>query len=380
MRFAVALSFALLLALLSGCPGPVEVPDAPEITGHAVGEPCATGSDCASGACLPLENVCTAPCTASSECGSLVCGRAACEAPEGCALCVPACGTGDYTCVEGVSTSCALVRDERRCLDCGCPDSLDHCVRDVGCFPPADVGEPCVLDSDCSSRSCSSFGDVCRVPVGQACTAENCDTCLTLPTGSSYCSRECRTATDCRGMSCVGIATLGFYECLPAACSGDACPRAGGNRETGQPCRADDECRSGTCFQAQRCSGADCVGDGWCSEPCAASSDCAAAPRAWRSPVPRDRRRTAATSVCTAAWSSWTAGSTAAPAARYRPRSRASRACATYGVPPDEAAWKIASASRDPVTQAPADREPPLSSQGVPGLVLARGPRRPGVD
>lgn len=276
MRFAVAVPFALLPLLLAGCPGPVEVPDAPMITGAAIGARCASGSDCASGMCLPVENVCTAPCAESAECGSLVCGRTTCDAPEGCAMCVPPCGTGDYTCVEGVSTSCALVTDETHCLDCGCADSIDHCVRDVGCFPPAEVGEPCVLDSDCSSRSCSTFGDVCRVPVGQACTAENCDTCLTLPSGSTYCSRECRTPTDCRGMSCVGIATLGFYECLPSACSGDACTRAGGNRETGQPCRQDDECRSGTCFQAQRCSGADCVGDGWCSEPCATSSDCEA--------------------------------------------------------------------------------------------------------
>lgn len=251
------------------------VPDAPEVTGNAVGESCASGNDCASGMCLAGENVCTAPCTTSTECGRLVCGRASCESAEGCSMCVPACGVGDFTCVEGVSTACALVTDdESHCLDCGCTDAIDHCVRNVGCFPPADVGEPCVLDTDCSSRSCSTFGDTCRVPVGQACTAENCDACLTLPSGGTYCSRECRTATDCRGMSCVGSAALGLLQCRPAACSGDACPVAGGNRETGHACHEDAECRSGACFQAQRCSGADCIGDGWCSEPCAASSDC----------------------------------------------------------------------------------------------------------
>ncbi len=177
-------------------------------------------------------------------------------------MCVPPCGSGPYTCVGAVSTACALVDDPTHCIDCGCADATTHCARDLGCLPPAAVGEPCALNNDCATNNCSTFAGVCRVAVGTACTAEDCDACLHLPGGTTHCSRECRGDSDCRTDRCLGNTTLGVLECLPTACTGTACTVERAVHETGQTCRADADCRSGACFASMRCSGSDCVADG----------------------------------------------------------------------------------------------------------------------
>ena len=252
--------------------------------GRPIGERCTTDADCATGVCLAAngasERVCTSPCTTDAECatgagvGSLVCGRAVCASPEGCLQCVPRCGGGSgYTCVDGVSTDCVFA-DGTHCLDCGCANAADHCVREVGCMPPGPVGAACILDRDCASRSCSTFAHVCRVAVGAPCNTTNCDACLGLPDGTTHCSRECRTPADCNGEACVGSTALSYFECRPPVCAGTACTVARAPRAVGEACHADAECGSGTCFSTQRCVGSECIGEGWCSGPCTASSDC----------------------------------------------------------------------------------------------------------
>lgn len=265
-----------VLFVSMSCGGTVPVPvDA----GLGVGVRCTADAECASGVCLASEGVCTQTCASDADCAvasglaALVCGRAACASPEGCMQCVPPCGSPNYTCVAEVSTDCSLA-DDTYCLDCGCAVATDHCVRNVGCFPPAPVGDACNLDRDCASGSCSTFADVCRVPVGAPCDATNCDACLGLPDGTTHCSRECRTAADCNGDACVGSRALAFYECQPPACAAGTCTVDRAPRAVGEACHADEECASGTCFSTPRCSGGECIGEGWCSAPCTGSADC----------------------------------------------------------------------------------------------------------
>jgi hypothetical protein len=272
--FAVLLFVVVSIAACSTpTPSPVDA-------GAAIGRTCRSDSDCASGVCLDSDDVCTAACTTDADCPfaaggvRLVCGVAECDT-GGCAMCVPPCGAAHYTCVAGVSTDCTVAADDSLCLDCGCADPTMHCVRGVGCAPPAPVGDPCRLDRDCESGSCSTFAGVCRVPVGSPCSAADCDACLHLPSGATHCSRECRTAAECNGDPCTGSAALLFYECTPSVCAGDACTVERAPHEAGQTCREDSDCSSGGCFSAMRCSGSECVGEGWCSAPCTAEADCA---------------------------------------------------------------------------------------------------------
>lgn len=246
--------------------------------GNALGERCMTDADCPGGTCLLSDNICTQACTTDDDCDDgareLVCGVSECATPGGCRTCVPNCGSTDYTCIDGVSTHCSFA-DATHCLDCGCPVEADHCVRDVGCFPPSPVGESCVLDRDCASRNCSTFAGICRVAVGLPCNLTNCDICLELPGGTTACSAECSTAADCAGTLCLGSAALGYRECRPSACrTAGSCTVTYAPRDAGDACHTDEQCGSGTCFSAQRCVDAECIGEGWCSEPCAGAGDC----------------------------------------------------------------------------------------------------------
>lgn len=252
----------------------------PPPTGHPLGGTCATDPDCASGPCVIAlgTGFCSAGCTSDADCATTSGARYVCGVgPGGAPLCVPPCGTSRYTCVAGVSTDCSLVTDDSHCIDCRCADTTQHCLRDVGCFPPADVGGPCHQNSDCISRNCSTFHGTCRVAVGAACTTDDCDECLHLPTGGTHCSRECRSVSDCNGDACVGDAALLHYECRPPACTGSTstCTVEVSPHEVAEACHADTDCRSGLCFSAPRCVGSDCIGEGWCTAPCTGDADCA---------------------------------------------------------------------------------------------------------
>lgn len=113
--------------------------------------------------------------------------------PDGSRGCLEACTSDSlpesgFACVEGSPVACGIA-GAAYCSECGCPGG-QRCEIGLGCVPLAAVGEACANDYDCVSENCSALGGVCRVNVGQPCTAQDCDRCLS--TGDwSFCSREC---------------------------------------------------------------------------------------------------------------------------------------------------------------------------------------------
>jgi peptidoglycan-associated lipoprotein len=155
-------------------------------------------------------------------------------------------------------------------------------VPGTGCEPKNDVGGPCASNSDCNTDNCSPLQGICRTPIGEACTTDNCDRCLS--SGSfTFCSRRCTSASDCNGSECLGDSIAQIYYCTPActaACSG-ACQYTSDFSTQycaldftvsippgayGYPCGGGPGCTSGTCFSASS--------QDVCSKSCATSADC----------------------------------------------------------------------------------------------------------
>ena len=168
-------------------------------------------------------------------------------------VCTPigdACGTSD----ECVGNLCEETSAGRICTQIcdplrpglGCPAGT-YCDRAAGCdgrcVPGAPAptllgnGEPCSADTECASLFCVDPGD-----------------------GSQRCLDPCRGDA---GMCLAGEACAA----TPGACG--ACVLAAivnAERGLGEPCMADDECRSGTCF--------DDSGVRYCSRACADDAAC----------------------------------------------------------------------------------------------------------
>jgi hypothetical protein len=264
------------------------------------GASCETDADCASGICIVGERrapFCSRTCESSSDCvhEDYKCGASLARSN----VCLPGCGgffgapRVGFSCVDGVPTSCGLL-DDTHCASCGCP-AEKYCRADVGCFNYSEVGEPCVGDQDCVSKNCSKHFGICRVPVGDACTSEDCDRCVQDNGGASYCSRECASSDECNGGACLGRSDFsggrGFYTCY-ARCYGSCslgncvltsdfalrfceCPEC----DVVQPplplaarCRFDGECASGDCHGFGFCL--DGCDDAFCSATCTSSADC----------------------------------------------------------------------------------------------------------
>ena len=246
---------------------------------------------------------CTKPCETDTDCESeygnysddLVCGLLE-DGSRGCLLSSCADRRLGFTCIDGLPAVCTLA-DESHCRDCGCPSNL-RCEAEVGCLPLLALGEPCSVDGDCTTSHCSEVSHVCRVPVGQPCTAENCDRCL-VAGDWSYCSRYCGLlGGDCNNDLCLtyhGVAT-----CSPR-CSGvtdPSCPGACRSvqsllgyteyycdcegycetveppREIGQLCESDEQCATGECVTLPRECDPVCGYAGWCTQSCATAADC----------------------------------------------------------------------------------------------------------
>ena len=186
---------------------------------------CTVDSDCQSGLCLNIapptsmyaSNSCSQPCSGTCPSGG-GCGTA----PDGSKKCLPSCNgdeMGEYVCTGGIEVPCQLA-DPSRCDVCGCPSAL-RCIVGQGCAPKSDVGGPCTADSDCKTDNCSMISAVCRVPVGQPCTQEDCDLCMSNGAGYSFCSRDCQSDQDCNGNLCLGYPLQGF-SCGPKCSS--SCP------------------------------------------------------------------------------------------------------------------------------------------------------------
>src|SRR6185369_12190512 len=252
---------------------------------------CGAGSPCASGTCVELvpkyqadyaPGFCSQACTGACPQGGL-CGRG----PGGTNICFPSCSGQDYVCVDAGPVACTQTTDDKQCADCGCP-STQRCQAGVGCVDRLDMGASCSTDSDCKSNNCSTVFKTCRVPVGAACTIDNCDACWSNATGFSFWGRGCNTNEDCGNAGpCLGDAITGVYTCRPS-CSGcpgtcsltsDAttrycyCPNCSidtPKRPVGLVCFGSYDCQSNSCL-GPACRSEDC---GWCTKTCTADADC----------------------------------------------------------------------------------------------------------
>jgi hypothetical protein len=249
---------------------------------------CRANSECQSGLCLTIgpstssypTQACSQPCDGTCPSGG-ACGTA----PDGSMKCLPSCTTyenGQYVCSGGVEVPCSVAGDSH-CDVCGCPSSL-RCAPGQGCVDKSDVGGPCASDSDCKTDNCSSISNVCRVPVGQACTQDNCDLCRTNGTNYSFCSRDCTSDSDCNGSYCLGYATSG-YTCMPKCTAGcpdscqytsdlseqycdcTSCTTLTPNAGLGQSC-SQANCSTGACYSA--------AAGAICTKGCSSSADCGA--------------------------------------------------------------------------------------------------------
>jgi hypothetical protein len=244
---------------------------------------CAPNDLCATGTCSAVsqgESACSQPCGAGGACPA---GGACGVAFDGTMACLPTCTQdvdGQYVCNQGASFACGHA-DPLRCDVCGCPSS-QLCLAGTGCVAKASVGDPCSQDSDCNTANCSPVQGICRTPVGEACTASNCDLCFT--SGSfSYCSRACNSDAVCNGDFCIGYTNSST--CNPkctAACPGQCqytsdfvdyyCAAdftvAVAPGAYGYPCGGSPACATGTCYSAGTLD--------VCSQACATNSDCGA--------------------------------------------------------------------------------------------------------
>lgn len=158
---------------------------------------CQSDADCNFTIKVPVEEV-------TAVCGTLAPGLQACTEP--CDF-TPLSGP---VCMDGHPVACSAL-DETSCSTCGCPTNL-RCEPAVGCQPKRNLDDECRLNSDCVSNNCDPYAKVCRVPVGSACTASNCQICVASARGT-YCSRTCGSEFECNGGACM------FQECSPL-CAG----------------------------------------------------------------------------------------------------------------------------------------------------------------
>jgi hypothetical protein len=311
----VVVAVALACGCKSGAPKPYDMTGANYCSGDADcverchGDPgclrgfCAATVDPSSGVALSF---CSKPCTQDADCvsdlfpASLACGVLA-DGSRGCVLRCAGTATTGFACVDGVPTDCQLA-PETFCDVCGCPANL-RCVSGVGCQPKAVLGEPCRYDDDCNTNHCSDVAGVCRTPVGQPCTDQNCDVCLSTQGGWSYCSRYCDRASCSDGLC---LSQLGINTCWPrcngpadASCPGRCgsvtrlgggldyycdcnrgsvtCSQTGVPRANGQLCENGGQCASGACDTVPiECELSSCGYQGQCTTPCSSTAPCAA--------------------------------------------------------------------------------------------------------
>lgn len=192
-------------------------------------EECSPGHDCESGLeCIMANGLsrCEHLCQSDADCNftikivlddvQAVCGTLTKEV-KACSL--PCSERYDaFACIDGHPVECSAL-DDTSCATCGCADKSLRCEPNVGCQAKRAVDDECTTDSDCVTDNCDQNAHVCRVAVGSACTASNCERCV-ASRSDTYCSRACAFNEQCNGGGCL------FQECAPA-CAGSVdanCP------------------------------------------------------------------------------------------------------------------------------------------------------------
>jgi hypothetical protein len=223
---------------------------------------CNIDSDCRDGICgsinSPNDHLCAAPsCFDSVQNGletGLNCGRdcAACNVGNGCLL--------NSDCVEGVCDSgsglCAAASCNDRVLNGG--ESGVDCGG--SCSATCDVGIGCFSVTDCSSGICSS--GVCTAPTCEDGLQNQGESDVDCGGSCGVCGAgdTCTEGSDCSSNKCKG----GF--CTIPSCSDSVLNQD----ETGIDCGG-DVC--GTCQIGETCSvGDDCISDICVGQVCAAQS------------------------------------------------------------------------------------------------------------
>jgi hypothetical protein len=309
-RPTLSAAAALLLAGLAGCGGGTE--DGEDL--YPIGSYCGRDAECESGICG--DSQCTIACGADTECAALAGGLTVCG---GSGRCEEPCseeravddrdfdGEIDNICLADHWTACTTL-DASYCDVCDglCPGQ--RCLPGTGCAPLSDLGEDCLVDSDCRTDNCSAVAHVCRAPLGAACDATNCDVCISEGTWS-WCSRECGDdirvncgSDDERDYGlCLGSREAHYYWCRPAcgaACTHGSCQTSsdgsisycddfggaswsvsGPPRALLEPCRFSSECASGQCLTAAWCDDgvSSCTAErGFCTAGCTADAECGA--------------------------------------------------------------------------------------------------------
>lgn len=283
------LSVALAAHFASACNDGGE----PEESG-AIGDACRTDDDCRSDLECDLR-ICTRECSSDDDCDDTFCVARASDQ-----ICAPGCVARDvlpgYSCVGGRPVLCDDAGPDIDCSSCECPDG--RCVPGVGCAPKAGVGETCTADADCDSDNCSRFAGICRVGLGDACDASNCDSCDVLGDWSS-CSRSCQSDFECNGGLCWGSRSSGRYRCyercsdytarncpVPCTyasaeaglyCECEECTTEISLRALGVLCQIGPECATGMCLGAGKPCGVldECTyRPGLCTQSCAEDHEC----------------------------------------------------------------------------------------------------------
>jgi hypothetical protein len=197
------------------------------------GSPCEENSECESNECYTrhdwIGGVCAGPCTTDDDCIQVGAGGStilACGLTEGERRCIENCDQQGISCRDGYPVRCSEVGQEY-CEDCGCPEGL-ACWPGKGCQAPAEVGMPCESDEHCESQNCSKEAHVCRVAIGEPCTADNCDLCIKPKDAEAYCSRECSGRGCSDGWLCTSAdAVNGPFHCR-RYCAGATDPECPG--------------------------------------------------------------------------------------------------------------------------------------------------------
>ena len=180
-------------------------------------KPCSTTLDCTSGVCDPTAHVCLS-CLSSADCGTgFACLKHSCVAST--------------TCTSGAdckATSQVCWKEASVCVDCV---TKNDCATDQAC-----VEHKCVAAPACKSDN--------------ACPAV-CDTVQGICVG-------CVTNADCKG----GTFCAAWQECVPTACSGQAClggavyacTVGGSGYDAGTPCADGNACTDDACDAVKGCT------------------------------------------------------------------------------------------------------------------------------
>jgi hypothetical protein len=305
------------------CDAATCVPDFPN--GDACDETSDCGSDhCDNGYCCGDGTCCStiADCPSSGGIGTFCDDSATCQGTRGDVTCVTnQCGTtmgvpDDSACDGAVeantcgyftSVYCTGAVDQptpacpATCAADSACDTGAHC--DTVCIPDLADGDTCDEDSDCTSDHCSgnvccASGDCCRNPAdcpSRYETAPVCDdsaSCQGTRDAATCTSFTCGTARDVNddsacgaGLEALGCGLYPSQFCTggtdqpapvcPTGCTADAecdatahCESSGvlagtceADRNDGEACDEESDCRSGHCQNGYCCASGDCCGE-----------------------------------------------------------------------------------------------------------------------